>query len=135
MEKETPEQSPEDILLGILSFIEPNQKITQDPEKIQRAIYSLKQKYSDSRLLKGFDFDLDSSYPYSHDVDFALWAMNGTNLIEGYGIDENAYQITTPSTKPHFYNTTIKKYLSITKEEIGELEKISNEFYEMVKLK
>ena len=133
MEKETPEQAPEDILLGILSFIEPNQKFTRDSERIHGAIYSLQQKYSNSRLLKGFDFDKDLSCPYSDEIDFALWNMNGAKLIESYGTDEKGFQITTTFTKPHFYNTTLGKYLDITNEELGELETISKEFYEMVK--
>jgi hypothetical protein len=124
----------EDVVLGIFSFINPNSKTTRDPEKIHRALYSLKKKYTNSRLLGAFNFNEEGRVPYCSELSLALWRLSRERLIESYGTEYKGYHMPSTLAKSRFRNNTLDQSLVLSPEELKEIEAISHDFYEILKV-
>jgi hypothetical protein len=112
-----------DILLGIFFFIPNNEngrKFRYDFESFTNFFYERRKKYS---VLQKIPFDSDGVCPTSKVLDSALTGLLVSSLIEHWTHEPNHYRISKA------LDISWKNVRPRIKDSLGELEKLSAEFY------
>ena len=83
--------SPDDVITALLAFLPP--EFSNDPEKIHKKIYELKQKEKYKDLLKDFEFIDYSRFPYSPLLGRIFNRLQESRLLSSRNPDYRVYQI------------------------------------------
>jgi len=119
--------TPDDVIKALLSQMKTNQ-ITKDPEKIHKAIYTLKQKYG--YYFQEFEFDCSGLTPFSDLLDRILFRLETTSNLGTVNPRYLIYEL-TQDTKQDLKDDSLVKF---NPEDQKRLTAISWEFEKLVEI-